>query len=75
MDGMLDLPGHEGVGILLEDAQTGTRAKVNPLTAIDGAGIIRRVFEFTAAGSFVFRWRGEGSLRQLSIILFARMVF
>lgn len=72
---MLDFPGHERIRVLLEDAQAGARAKVNPLAAIHGTGIIRRVFEFAAAGSFEFRWRGDGSLSQISFILFARMIF
>jgi len=45
---------HERIKILLEDAQTGARAEIDPLAAIDGAGIIRGACEFASAGSFIF---------------------
>ncbi len=52
---MLHLACHERIGILLEDAQTGTSAKIDSLAAIHGTGILRRVFELTSAGGFIFR--------------------
>jgi len=72
---MLDLSVHKGIGVLLESTQASPRAKVNPFTVIHGTRIIRGVFQFAAAGSFVFRWRSDGSLSQISFILFARMIF
>lgn len=54
LNGMLHFTGHERIGRLFEDAQTGTRTKIDLLALIDGAGIIRGVFEFASAGSFVF---------------------
>ncbi len=72
---MLDLSRHERIRVLLEDTQTGTRAKVYPLAAINGAGIILRVFEFAAACSFEFKRWADGGSSQISIILFIGMIF
>ena len=68
--GMLHLACHERIGILLENAQTGTSAKKDSFAAIHGAGIFRRVFEFTSAGGFVFRQWGGDRLSHISIFLF-----
>ena len=61
VDGVFDFSSHKGIGISLEGAQAGPCAEIDPLTAIDGAGIVRRVFEFAAASGFMFRKRGSSS--------------
>ena len=66
---MLNLASHERIRVLLEDAQAGLRAEVNPLAAIHGAGIMHWIFQFTAAGGFIFRWLSGRSLGQISVIL------
>jgi hypothetical protein len=68
-DGVFDFARHERIRALREDAQAGLSAKVNPLAAIDGVGIIRGVFEFAAASSFIFRKWSDCSLVQISAIL------
>lgn len=54
VNGMFHLASHKRIGRLLEDAQTGTRSKIDSLALIHGARIIRGVFEFASAGSFIF---------------------
>ena len=55
VNGVYDFSRHKGFGVPLEDAQAGARAKVNPLAAVRGAGIIGRIFEFAAASGFILR--------------------
>ena len=69
MNRVFNLARHERIRALLEDAQAGLFAKVDPLAAIDGVGIIRGVFEFAAASSFIFRKWSDCSLVQISAIL------
>jgi hypothetical protein len=54
VNGMFHIASHERIGRLLEDAQTGTRAKIDSLALIHGAGVIRQVFEFSSTGGFIF---------------------
>jgi hypothetical protein len=51
---MFDFTRHEGIRILLEDAQTGPSAEKDSLAAIGAAGIIFRILEFASAGRFIF---------------------
>jgi hypothetical protein len=44
--GMFHFACHKWIRILLEDSQAGTRTKINPLAAINGAGVIGWVFEY-----------------------------
>ena len=64
LDGMFHLARHERIGILLEDAQAGARAEIDSFSSIQGAGIIRGIFEFASAGRFEFGWWGGGSFSQ-----------
>jgi hypothetical protein len=54
LNGMCHFASHERIRCLIEDAQTGTCAKIDSLALINGAGIIHGVFEFASTGSFVF---------------------
>jgi len=65
---MFHFAGHERIGILLEDTQAGVRTKIDSFTLINGAGIIRGVFEFASAGGFIFREWG-GIISQSSVFL------
>ncbi len=56
--GMFHFTSHECIWGLLKDTQTGAGAEINSFAAIDGAGIIFRVFEFASAGRFIFRCLG-----------------
>ncbi len=68
-DGMFHLARNEWIRVLLENAQAGAGAEINPLAAIDNAGKVCRVFERASADSFIFRrWNG-GSFSQSSIFL------
>jgi len=48
---MFDFTCHKKIRVLLEGAQTSLCAEVNPLAAVDGAGKVLRIFEFSTAGS------------------------
>jgi hypothetical protein len=54
---VFNLSRHECVGVILENAQAGAGAEVDPLAAIFGAGIFGGVFDFSSTGGLVF---GDG---------------
>ena len=56
IQGVFDLAGHEWIGVLLEDAQTGAGAEIDPLAAIHSARVFGRVFQSAATGGFIFGW-------------------
>ena len=60
VDGVLDFSRHKRIGIPFKGAQAGAGAEIDPLAAIQGAGINGRVFQFASAGGFMFRrWGGS----------------
>lgn len=69
LEGMVHFARHERVRVLLEDAQAGAGAEVDPLLTIGGAGIVRRVLEFPPTDGFVFRSWNNVSLSQSSVFL------
>ena len=70
IQGVFDLAGHEWIGVLLEDAQTGAGAEIDPLAAIHGTRVFGGVVQFTSAGSFIFWQWYRSILCQILVILF-----
>jgi len=68
---MFHIASHEWIRVLFENAQAGAGAEIDTLIAIDGAGVICRVFEDASAGCFVFgRLSCWDSLSQVSVLRF-----
>lgn len=74
IEGMLDFARHECFRVLLENPQAGAGAKVNLLSAMDSAWVLRRVLQFSAAGRLIFRRLSSSDFCQVSIFLVMRIV-